>query len=89
MKAGPPVPGDETLPGGDPANGGRSSARDTAGTMSQENVEIVRRYFQLIDRMLGEYWANPVPLSEYPEAKQAFRDVHADAEFFAGFFKFG
>jgi ketosteroid isomerase-like protein len=48
--------------------------------MSQENVETVRRYFQLIDRMLGEYWANPVPLSEYPETEQAFRDVHADAE---------
>ncbi len=48
--------------------------------MSQENVEVVRRYFQLIDRMLGEYWVNPVPLSEYPETEQAFRDVHADAE---------
>ena len=34
--------------------------------MSQENVEIVRRYFQLIDRMLGEYWVNPVPLASTP-----------------------
>ena len=31
--------------------------------MSEENVKIVRRYFQLIDRMLGEYWENPVPLA--------------------------
>ena len=48
--------------------------------MSQENVEIVRRYFQLIDRMLGEYWLKPVPLSEYPETEEAFKDVQADAE---------
>ncbi|MGH2925907.1 MAG: nuclear transport factor 2 family protein [Solirubrobacterales bacterium] len=48
--------------------------------MSQENVEIVRRYFELIDRMLGEYWLNPVPLSEYPETEQAFNEVHPDAE---------
>ena len=48
--------------------------------MSEENVKIVRRYFQHIDRMLGEYWENPVPLSEYPIIDEAFRDVHADAE---------
>jgi len=48
--------------------------------MSQENVEIVRRYFQLIDRMLGEYWVDPVPLSDYPETEEAFKAVHADAE---------
>jgi ketosteroid isomerase-like protein len=48
--------------------------------MSEENVEIVRRYFQHIDRMLGEYWENPVPLSEYPIVDEAFRDVHVDAE---------
>jgi ketosteroid isomerase-like protein len=52
--------------------------------MSQENVEIVRRYFQLIDRMLGEYWADPVPLSDYPETEEAFKAVHADAEAFRG-----
>jgi ketosteroid isomerase-like protein len=48
--------------------------------MSQENVEIVRRYFQLIDRMLGDYWVDPVPLSDYPETEEAFKAVHADAE---------
>jgi hypothetical protein len=48
--------------------------------MSVQNVEIVARYFRLIDDMLGEYWANPVPLSEYPALDEAFRDVHADAE---------
>ena len=48
--------------------------------MSEENVEIVARYFQLIDRMLEEYWANPVPLRNFPILEEAFRDVHADAE---------
>ncbi len=48
--------------------------------MSQENVEIVRRYFELVDRMLGQYWTKPVPLNEYPETEQAFKDVDADAE---------
>ena len=48
--------------------------------MSQENVEIVRRYFQLIDRMLGEYWVDPVPLSDYPETEEAFKAVHSNAE---------
>src|SRR4029078_9368139 len=48
--------------------------------MSQENVEIVRRYFQLIDRMLSEYWVDPVPLSDYPETEEALKAVHADAE---------
>ena len=48
--------------------------------MSEENVEIVARYFQLIDRMLEEYWANPVPLRDFQILEEAFRDVHADAE---------
>ena len=43
-------------------------------------MKIVRRYFRLIDRMLGEYWEDPVPLSEYPIIDEAFRDVHADAQ---------
>ena len=43
-------------------------------------MEIVGRYFQLIDRMLGQYWENPVPLTEYPVVDEAFRDVHLDAE---------
>jgi ketosteroid isomerase-like protein len=47
--------------------------------MSEENVEVVKRYFELIDRMLEDYWSNPVPLTEYPRLDEAFRDVHADA----------
>jgi ketosteroid isomerase-like protein len=47
--------------------------------MSEENVEMVERYFRLIDRMLAEYWTNPVPVREYPGLDEAFRDVRADA----------
>jgi ketosteroid isomerase-like protein len=48
--------------------------------MSQENVEMVERYFRLIDRMLEDYWTDPVPVTEYPGLDDAFRDVHADAQ---------
>jgi len=48
--------------------------------MSEENVEIVERYFRLIDRMLADYWTNPVPIMEYPGLDEAFRDVQADAQ---------
>jgi ketosteroid isomerase-like protein len=47
--------------------------------MSEENVEIVERYFRLIDRMLEDYWTNPVPITEYAGLDEAFRDVRADA----------
>jgi len=50
--------------------------------MSQENVEIVRGYWEVIGRVLDEYWANPdVPLSESPVVDQgAFDLVDPDAE---------
>jgi ketosteroid isomerase-like protein len=48
--------------------------------MSEENVEVVRRYFELIVRMLDDYWSNPVTLSEYPPIDQAFADVDPEAE---------
>jgi ketosteroid isomerase-like protein len=48
--------------------------------MSQENVEMVERYFRLIDRMLADYWTNPVPLMEYPDLDEAFREVQDDAQ---------
>jgi ketosteroid isomerase-like protein len=47
--------------------------------MSEENVETVERYFRLIDRMLEDYWTDPVPVTEYPGLDEAFRDVQADA----------
>jgi ketosteroid isomerase-like protein len=48
--------------------------------MSEENVEVVRRYFELIVRMLDDYWSNPVDLSEYPAIDLAFADVDLQAE---------
>jgi ketosteroid isomerase-like protein len=48
--------------------------------MTEENVHVVRRYFELIDRLLKDYWTNPVPLTEYPLLDEAFRDVDADAQ---------
>ena len=47
--------------------------------MSEENVEIVERYFRLIDRLLEDYWTDPVPLTEYAGLDEAFRDVRDDA----------
>jgi ketosteroid isomerase-like protein len=47
--------------------------------MSEENVGIVKRYFELVDGMLEDYWTDPVPLMEYPGLDEAFRDVRADA----------
>ena len=59
---------------------GISRPRDTAWAMSEENVEIVRRYFELIVRLLDDYWSNPVELSEYPLIDKAFDDVDPEAE---------
>lgn len=47
--------------------------------MSQASVEMVRRYFEHLDRLLADYWANPVPIGEYPLLDEAFTDVHPDA----------
>jgi ketosteroid isomerase-like protein len=48
--------------------------------MSSENVDIVRRYFDHLDQLLADYWANPVPISEYPLLEDAFSRVAVDAE---------
>ena len=48
--------------------------------MSTRNVDLVRRYFKLIDQMLADYWTEPVPLTEYPRLDEAFNAVAPDAE---------
>ncbi|HEY8952235.1 MAG TPA: nuclear transport factor 2 family protein [Candidatus Dormibacteraeota bacterium] len=48
--------------------------------MSQENVEIVRRYFEHLDQLLAHYWANPVPISQYPLLEEAFNAIAPEAE---------
>ena len=47
--------------------------------MSEQNVEVVRHYFEHLDQLLADYWSNPVPISEYPKLDDAFSGVHADA----------
>ncbi len=48
--------------------------------MAEQDTEIVRRYFELVDRMLAEYWSNPVPVREFPPLHRAFEQVSPDAE---------
>ena len=48
--------------------------------MARENIQIVRDYFDHLDQLLAQYWANPVPLSEYPLVEEAFIAVSPDAE---------
>ena len=48
--------------------------------MSDQDVEIVRRYFELVDRMLGEYWAEPVSLRQFPALDLAFEQLGPEPE---------
>ncbi|MDX6607039.1 MAG: hypothetical protein QOD14_1579 [Solirubrobacterales bacterium] len=48
--------------------------------MASKNVQIVRSYFEHLDELLAQYWANPVPLSEYPLVEEAFTAISAEAE---------
>jgi ketosteroid isomerase-like protein len=55
--------------------------------MSQENVEIVRRYFEAGERFLATYWADPRSLAaaveadqRWPEAEAAFGFLHPEVE---------
>jgi ketosteroid isomerase-like protein len=49
--------------------------------MSQENVEIVRRYFETMDSVLERYWEAPdVPLSESPLVGEVFAQLEPEAE---------
>ena len=47
--------------------------------MSDENVEIVRAYFEDLDRALGSYWENPdVPFRETAEGKRLRERLHQE-----------
>ncbi|MGZ3387694.1 MAG: nuclear transport factor 2 family protein [Isosphaeraceae bacterium] len=48
--------------------------------MASKNVQIVRAYFEHLDQLLAQYWADPVPISEYPLAEEAFTAVSPGAE---------
>jgi ketosteroid isomerase-like protein len=49
--------------------------------MSQENVDVVRRYYEAADRWLEAYWADPLlPFQDTPELRDAFDLLDEDAE---------
>jgi hypothetical protein len=55
--------------------------------MSQENVEIARRFFAAVKRSFETYWQNPRSFAAaleaeelWPEAREVFKFVHPDAE---------
>jgi|tagenome__1003787_1003787.scaffolds.fasta_scaffold20431399_2 ketosteroid isomerase-like protein len=54
--------------------------RDTEQRMARKNVQIVREYFEHLDQLLAQYWADPVPIREYPLVDQAFAAVSPEAE---------
>jgi ketosteroid isomerase-like protein len=55
--------------------------------MSQENVEIVRRFFEAVERSFAGYWENPRPLAAaleagelWPEAAEVYGYLHPEAK---------
>jgi ketosteroid isomerase-like protein len=48
--------------------------------MTSTNVQIVRNYFEHLDRLLAQYWVDPVPITEYPQLDEAFGAISPDAE---------
>jgi ketosteroid isomerase-like protein len=48
--------------------------------MAGKNVQIVRAYFEHLDQLLAQYWANPVPIGEFPLVDEAFAAVSPEAE---------
>ena len=76
--------GRDSLEDGAAGNGEAADSLATAvarywQAVAQQDIEIVRRYFELVDRMLAEYWANPVP-SGSSRSSTAFEQVRLDAE---------
>jgi hypothetical protein len=63
-----------------------NTARDTRRAMSQENVELVRRYWQCRDRALERHWAERhAPVSESLEREGVFDLFQPDAEWISTF----
>jgi hypothetical protein len=63
------------------------SWRDIARAMSQENVEIVRRFFGAIEQAFDAYWENPRSIAAaleardlWPEWVEAYEFLHPQIE---------
>ena len=49
--------------------------------MSQENVEVVRRFYEVLNEWLMSYWSDPEqPLDQSPELEKVFDHLDPDAE---------
>jgi ketosteroid isomerase-like protein len=48
--------------------------------MSQENVEVVSRYYEVFSSWLDAYWADPGPIEETPGSEELFNRLDPDAE---------
>ena len=49
--------------------------------MSEENVDVVRGYYEAADRWLASYWADPqLPFQETPELVDVFDRLDPEAE---------
>ena len=49
--------------------------------MSQENVEVARGWYEVVNRWLESYWANPErPLAETPGTDEVFDGMDSEVE---------
>jgi ketosteroid isomerase-like protein len=48
--------------------------------MSKENVEIVRRYYEVFSAWLEGYWADPGPIGNTPGSEEVVNRLHPDVE---------
>jgi ketosteroid isomerase-like protein len=48
--------------------------------MASKNAQIVRAYFEHLDRLLEQYWNDPMPIGEFPLVDEAFGSISPEAE---------
>ena len=49
--------------------------------MSQENVEVVRRFYEVLNEWLASYWSDPEqPLDQSPGVEKVFAHLDPEAE---------
>ena len=51
-----------------------TATRDTGRAMPQENVEVVRRFYEVLNEWLTSYWSDPEqPLDQSSGVEKVFR----------------
>jgi ketosteroid isomerase-like protein len=48
--------------------------------MSEQNLEVVRRYYQVFSTWLAAYWADPGPLGETPGTEDPLKRLDPEVE---------